>query len=111
MIRKVLWGVLAIGLAMAIAPLVISLPGRAAADQRMMNGFNPIMQPNQVKITANYYDHVFVPLGKVAPVMSARNVARFEGYLRGFNGMQADAARLVPMLVQALHMTPRRCRG
>ena len=104
--RRVLWSVLAIGVAMAIAPLVISLPGRAAAGQRMMNGFNPIMQPNQVRITADYYDHVFVPLGKVTPVMSAQHVARFEGYLKGFNGMRADATRLVPMLAQALQMTP-----
>lgn len=103
--RKVLWGVLAIGLAMAVAPLVISLPGRAAAGQRMMNGFNPIMQPGQVKVTANYYDHVFVPLGRVTPVMSAKNVAKFQAYLKGFSGMQADAAKLVPMLAQAMHMT------
>ena len=103
--RKALWGVLAIGLAMAIAPLAISLPGKGAAGQRMMNGFNPIMQPNQVKIAANYYDRVFVPLGRVTPVLSAKNVAKFQAYLKGFGGMQADAAKLVPMLAQALHMT------
>jgi hypothetical protein len=104
--RKVLWGVLAIGLAMAIAPVAISLPDRASAGQRMMNGFNPIMQPGQVKVTANYYDHVFVPLGRVTPLMSAQNVARFQGYLKGFSGMQADSAKLVPTLARALHMTP-----
>jgi len=60
--RKVLWGVLAIGLALVIAPLAMGLPGKAAAGQRMMNGFQPIMQPDQVAITADYYDNVFVPL-------------------------------------------------
>jgi hypothetical protein len=104
--RKLLWGVLAIGLALVIAPLAIGLPGKAAAGQRMLNGFQPIMQPDQVKTTAYYYDQVFVPLGTVTPMMSAENLAKFQGYLKGFGGMQADAAKLVPLLAQALHMTP-----
>jgi hypothetical protein len=104
--RKLLWGVLAIGLALVIAPLAIGLPGKAAAGQRMLNGFQPIMQPDQVKTTAYYYDQVFVPLGTVTPMMSAKNLAKFQGYLKGFGGMQTDAAKLVPLLAQALHMTP-----
>jgi hypothetical protein len=104
--RKLLWGVLAIGLALVIAPLAIGLPGKAAAGQRMLNGFQPIMQPDQVKTTAYYYDQVFVPLGTVTPMMSAENLAKFQGYLKGFGGMQTDAAKLVPLLAQALHMTP-----
>ena len=104
--RKLLWAVLVIGLALVIAPFALGLPGKAAAGQRMLNGFQPIMQPDQVKITADYYDHVFVPLGTVTPMMSAQNLARFQGYMKGFGGMQMDAAKLVPMLAQALHMTP-----
>jgi hypothetical protein len=104
--RKLFWGVLVIGLALVIAPFALGLPGKAAAGQRMLNGFQPIMQPDQVRVTANYYDHVFVPLGKVTPMMSAQNLARFQGYMKGFGGMQADSAKLVPMLAQALHMTP-----
>jgi hypothetical protein len=104
--RKLFSGVLVVGLALVIAPFALGLPGKAAAGQRMLNGFQPIMQPNQVKITANYYDHVFVPLGRVTPMMSAHNLARFQAYMNGFGGMQADAAKLVPMLSQALHMTP-----
>jgi hypothetical protein len=104
--RKLLWGVLAIGLALVIAPLAIGLPGKAAAGQRMLNGFQPIMQPDQVKTTAYYYNQVFVPLGTVTPMMSAKNLAKFQGYLKGFGGMQTDAAKLVPLLAQALHMTP-----
>ncbi len=104
--RKVLWGVLAIGLALVITPLAMSLPSKAAAGQRMMSGFQPIMQPAKVKTTAYYYNQVFVPLGKVTPMMSAKNLAKFHGYLTGFGGMQTDAAKLVPLLAQAMHMTP-----
>ena len=39
-------------------------------------------------------------------MMSAQNLAKFQAYLKGFGGMQADAAKLVPLLAQALHMTP-----
>jgi hypothetical protein len=104
--RKLFWGVLVIGLALVIAPFALGLPGKTAAGQRMLNGFQPIMQPDQVRVTANYYDHVFVPLGKVTPMMSAQNLARFQGYMKGFGGMQTDSAKLVPLLAQALHMTP-----
>ena len=106
MTRKLFWAVFAIGAALVIAPFALGLPGKSAAGQRMLDGFRPIMQPKQVQITANYYDHVFVPLGRVTPMMSAANVARFQAYLKGFGGVQADAAKLVPMLAQALHMTP-----
>lgn len=104
--RKLPWGVLVIGLALLVAPFALGMPGKSAAGQRMLNGFQPIMQPGQVQVTANYYDHVFVPLGKVTPMMSAANLAKFQTYMRGFSGMQTDAAKLVPMLAQALHMTP-----
>jgi hypothetical protein len=104
--RKLLWAVLVIGFALVIAPFALGLPGKAAAGQRMMNGFQPIMQPEQVATTARYYTDVFVPLGRVTPLMSAQNLAKFQAYMKGFGGMQADAARLVPMLAQALHMTP-----
>ena len=103
--RKLLWGVLVIGLALAIAPFALSLPGKSAAGQRMLNTFQPIMQPHQVQITADYFDHVFVPLGRVTPVMSAHSLAKFQAYVKGFSGMQTDAAKLVPLLAQALHMT------
>jgi hypothetical protein len=104
--RKVLWGVLAIGLVLVIAPFALSLPSKASAGERMMNGFQPIMQPDQVATTARYYNDVFVPLGTVAPMMSAENLATFQAYLKGFQGMQTDAAILVPLLAQAMNMTP-----
>jgi hypothetical protein len=106
MSRKVLWGVFAIGLVLVIAPFALSLPGKAAAGERMMSGFQPIMQPDQVATTARYYNDVFVPLGGVTPMMSAENVAKFQAYLKGFEGMQVDSAKLVPLLAQAMNMTP-----
>src|SRR6266508_1895395 len=104
--RKLPWAVLAIGLALVIAPLALSLPSKAAAGQRMMSGFQPIMQPDQVKTTAYYYNRVFVPLGTVTPMMSAQNLAKFQAYLKGFGSVQTDAAKLVPLLAQAMKMTP-----
>lgn len=104
--RKLLWPILVIGIALVIAPLALSMPSKAGSGQKMLDGFNPIMQPDQVATTARYYNDVFVPLGRVTPMLSAQNVAHFQGYLKGFSGVQSDAAKLVPMLAQALHMTP-----
>ncbi|MGZ4365010.1 MAG: hypothetical protein ACXVFD_05390 [Gaiellaceae bacterium] len=104
--RKLFWAVLVIGLALVIAPLAMSLPSKANAGQRMLDGFQPIMQPANVQKTADYYNNVFVPLGTVTPLMSAANLQKFQAYMQGFGGMQTDAAKLVPMLAQALHMTP-----
>ena len=104
--RKLLWAVLAIGLALVIGPFALSLPSKAAAGQRMLNGFQPIMQPDQVKTTARYYNQVFVPLGRVTPMLSAKNLATFREYMLGFGAVQGDTARLLPMLAGAMHMTP-----
>jgi hypothetical protein len=104
--RKSMWAVFAIGLVLAIAPFALLLPTKAGAGEDMLNGFQPIMQPNQVATTATYYNDVFVPLGQVTPMMSAKNLAKFQGYMKGFEGMQADSAKLVPMLAHALNMTP-----
>jgi hypothetical protein len=63
---KVLWPILAIGVAMIVLPFAISLPSKASAGQRMMNSFHPIMQPAQVHETVAYYNRTFVPLRGVA---------------------------------------------
>ena len=104
--RKLLWAVFAIGLVLVIAPFALMLPTKASAGEDMLNQFQPIMQPDQVATTAMYYNDVFVPLGQVTPMMSAKNLAKFQAYMKGFEGMQADSAKLVPLLAQALHMTP-----
>lgn len=69
--RKVLWGVLVIGLALVIAPFALGMPGKSAAGQRMLNGFNPLMQRRAVQTTASYYNNVFTPLGKVSTQFTA----------------------------------------
>jgi hypothetical protein len=106
MTRKVLWAVLVIGALLIVLPFAFQMPSRTAAGARMMNSFQPIMQPNQVQKTAYYYNNVFTPLGKVAPAINAQTVAKFDQYLKGFGGMQTDAQKLVPALAQAMHMTP-----
>lgn len=97
--RKLFWAVLAIGAALVVTPFAMSLPTKAASGQEMLNGFQPIMQPDQVAKTADYYNNVFVPLGQVTPMMSQQNLAKFQAYLDGFGRMQFDAAAL-PMLHQ-----------
>jgi hypothetical protein len=109
--RKVLWAVLAIGVMLIAAPFVIGLPGKAAGGQRMIDNFAPVMDQANVDKTASYYYDVFVPLGQVAPAFNDETVARFEAYLSGLEGMQTDAANLVPGLAQALGMTPEQVQA
>ena len=104
--RKVLWPVLVIGLALVIAPFALGMPGKTAAGARMMSDFQPLMQAASVQKTADYYNNVFVPLGKVAPAFNDQTVAKFQGYGKGFSGMLTDGQKLVPALAQAMHMTP-----
>jgi hypothetical protein len=103
--RKLLWPVLAIGLALVIAPFAMSLPTKASAGERMMNDFQPIMQPNSVATTADYYDNVFTKLRPVALAFNADTVARFERYQQGLTGMQEERPLLVTTLAQQLGMT------
>ena len=100
--RTILWGVLAIGLALVIAPFAIGLPGKASAGQKMIDGFRPIMQPQHVATTAMSYNDVFTPMGKDAPLLSAKNMATFQGYMQGFAAIgkqlpPATASQLTPM--------------
>jgi hypothetical protein len=105
--RKLLWAVLAIGLALVIAPLVLSLPGKANAGERMLGNFEPIMQPDQVATTVDYYDNVFTKLRPVALAFDDETVARFKGYQQGLTGLQQEAPELVPALARQLGMTPQ----
>lgn len=108
--RKLWWAVLAIGLVLVIAPFAISLPSRASAGQDMIDGFRPIMQPDQVATTARYYNEVFVPLGQMTPLLSAGNMAKFQGYAKalasiqgpGSAQMKADFAQLFGAMQQGV---------
>ena len=106
MTRKVLWPILVVGVVLIVAPFALSMQTKAPAGQRMMDDFNPLMQPANVQTTADYYYDVFVPLGNVVPLMSKANVAKFQAYVDGLASMQGDAAKLVPALAAAMNMTP-----
>jgi hypothetical protein len=105
MYRKLLWAFLAVGIALFALPLAISMPGKASAGEKMMQNFQPIMQPDQVRTTVRYYDEVFVPLGKVAPALNAQTVTKFQGYLQGMGGMQAEGQKLMAAMAAQNGMT------
>jgi hypothetical protein len=90
--RKLFWAVLVVGLALVIAPFVISLPSKASAGQRMMDGFRPIMQSDQVALTAHYYDDVFTPLGKVVPLFAQMPPSMQTGFGQMLRSAQVDPA-------------------
>ncbi len=104
--RKILWGVLVIGLALVIAPLAISLPSKAAAGERMMGDFQPIMQPEQVKTTAYYYNDVFTPLGKVVPAMSKQNIDKFQGYIDGMTSVKLTQTQMQKLQQEFPQLAP-----
>ena len=104
--RLVLSLFLVIGIGLIVAPISMSMFSRASSGETMVNDFRPLMQPAAVQKTADYYNNVFVKLRPIALAMNAQTVAKFNGYLNGFQGMQADAQKLVPALAQAMHMTP-----
>jgi hypothetical protein len=105
MCRKMMWGVLVVGLMLVVAPFAIGLPGKASGGQDMIDAFEPIMDEQNVQITSDYYYDVFVPLGQVAPAMSQENIDKFNGYLAGFGPMAEEAQQLVPAFAQATGMS------
>jgi hypothetical protein len=110
--RRSLWAVvIVVGALLVAAPFVLGLPSKAAAGQRMMDDFRPLMQQASVDETAEYYHEVFVPLGDVVPAMSAESIAKFNAYVQGFTAMGLDAQNLVPALAQALDMTPEQVQA
>jgi hypothetical protein len=106
MCRKLMMGVLAIGVVLIAAPFAIGLPGKSADGEQMIQAFAPIMEEENVQTTVDYYYDVFVPLGGVVPAMSQENIDTFNAYLEGFGGLAADAELLVPALAEATGMTP-----
>jgi hypothetical protein len=104
MIRKTMWAVLVVGVALIAAPFVMGLPDKADGGQQMIDAFVPIMDEQNVQTTVDYYYDVFVPLGDVAPAMSRENIDRFNGYLAGFAAVGVDAENMVPALSQAMGM-------
>lgn len=105
--RHLFWPILAIGIALIVAPLALSLPSKAGAGQDMIDDFRPIMQPGNVETTVDYYDSVFTKLRPVAGAISAETVAKFQDYGQGIGAVQAESAKLFPGLAQALGQTPQ----
>ena len=105
MSRKMMWGVLVIGLVLIIAPFAMGLPGKSADGEKMIDAFAPIMEEQNVQQTADYYYDVFVPLGDVAPAMSQENIDTFNGYLGGIGAMGTEAQNLGPAFADATGMT------
>ncbi len=103
--RKVLYGVLVIGVLLIAMPFAIGLPGKSSSGEKMIDAFGPIMDEQNVQTTADYYYDVFVPLGDVVPAMTQENVDRFNGYLAGFGAVGTEAQNLGPAIVQATGMT------
>ena len=108
MTRKLMWAVLAIGVALIAAPFVMGLPDKASGGQEMIDAFGPIMDQDNVDTTADYYYDVFVPLGDVVPAMSQENIDKFNGYLAGFGALGVDAEKMVPTLAGDGHARSRR---
>lgn len=104
MIRRMMWGVLAVGVLLIAAPFAIGLPDKADGGQKMIDAFGPIMDAGNVETTAEYYYEVFVPLGDMVPAMTQENIDRFNGYLAGFGALGVDAEKMVPVLASAMGM-------
>ena len=105
MCRKMMWGVLVVGLMLIVAPFAMGLPDKASGGQDMIDAFEPIMDEQNVQTTSDYYYNVFVPLGQVAPAMSQENVDKFNAYMAGIGAMAAEAQNLVPTFAQATGMS------
>ena len=94
-----------VGIGLIVAPLSMSMFSRSSDGQKMVNDFRPLMQPAHVQTTADYYNNVFTKLRPIALAMNQQTVTKFNGYLQGIKGMEADAAKLMPALA-AMHIPP-----
>jgi len=65
MARKLMWAVLLVGLILVAVSFAMGLPDKADGGQNMIDAFGPIMDQDNVDITATYFYEVFVPLGDV----------------------------------------------
>jgi hypothetical protein len=97
---------LLVGVGLIVAPLSMSMFSRTSDGEQTVNTFRPIMQPASVQTTADYYDNVFTKLRPIALAMTPQTIAKFNAYMKGFEGMQADGQKLVPALAQAMNMKP-----
>jgi hypothetical protein len=109
-----LWPIMAIGVALIVAPLAISLPSKASAGQKMLDGFHPLMQPAAVQTTVDYYNKTFTALGPVATggVVAANEVPQlFAGLAGALHMNQPQLAQFLgtnyPAMAQMLQQFPQ----
>lgn len=105
--RWVLWPIFALGIALIVAPLAISMPSKASDGQAMLDDFRPIMEPSSVETTADYYDNVFTKLRPIALALNAETVQKFTGYGQGINAVSSESPKLFAALAQATGQTPQ----
>lgn len=70
----------------------------------MIDAFGPIMDQDNIDITATYYYEVFVPVGDVVPAMTQENIDRFNGYLDGSTALCVDAENTAPASAAVMQM-------
>jgi len=85
---------LVVGIGLIAAPFAMSMFSRADKGAQMVTDFRPIMQPTNVKTTADYYYGTFVKLRPIALAMNPKTVATFNGYVQGLKAMEQDLAKM-----------------
>lgn len=93
---------LVVGIGLIVAPFAMSMFSRSDKGATMVNDFRPIMQPANVKTTADYYYGTFVKLRPIAQAMNSQTVATLNGYSKGITAMMQDLAKMPPAQQRAL---------
>jgi hypothetical protein len=91
-----------VGVGLIVAPFAMSMFSRSEKGAAMVNDFRPIMQPANVKTTADYYYGTFVKLRPIALAMNAQTAATLSGYSKGISAMMQDLAKMPPAQQRAL---------
>ena len=91
-----------VGVGLIVAPFAMSMFSRSDKGAAMVNDFRPIMQPANVKTTADYYYGTFVKLRPIALAMNSQTAATLSGYSKGISAMMQDLAKMPPAQQRAL---------
>ena len=72
----------------------------------MLDNFRPIMQPDQVALTATYYYDVFTPLGKVVPMFGQLPPSMQQGFGQMLQQAKVDPAVFARVPAGLAHYKP-----
>jgi hypothetical protein len=92
------WPVLIIGIALIVMPFAMSMPSKAGAGQKMLDNFHPIMQPDQVQKTADYYYKTFVnlrPIAEAGPQLASEAPKLFAALAQQLKMSQAQVGQFL----------------